>query len=293
MQRHYRALLYVSAIFIAGTAFATPVAGQTVVTDEVDIGSSNITITNDQGLESYSVGGLPDTVSVSNIDPGTRGVDTILVGGPAVPAPDTYTFTLNPNSSAYTFGDTIKFTVGGKSVSVEVAGPTMTTSSVDIDGSTVTVDNSVNADTFSIENIPSDVSVDPGVGTKNPSGSILVGSLSDPAPTTYSFTLDPNNGAYSVGDSISITVAGSDTSLNITQTNVPDDIDQNQVDDTEYRAVSQSASSDSDIGVRDLSTAIRSWAGDDGSRRGYVDGNRVTVSALSEMIVYWSNKSAT
>lgn len=293
MQRQYRALLYISVFLIAGTAFAAPAAGQTLATDEVDIGSSNVTITNSEGVQSYSVGALPENVTVSNVEPGVKGASTILVGGPTATAPSTYTFTLNPDNSAYTFGDTIDFTVGGESVSLEVAGPSTTTSSVDINGSTVTVDNSVNAFSFTVTNIPSDVSVDAGVGTyRESTGSILVGGAANPAPATYSFTLDPDNSVYSVGESITLTIAGSDTTLNITQTNVPDKLKKDNVDDSEYNAVSKSASGDSDIGVRDLSTAIRSWAGNDGSKRGYVNGVRVPAGSLSDMIVYWSKKGA-
>lgn len=289
LQHPYRTLLFVVLFVCIGAAVATPAVGQTATTTEVAVGGSTVEINNSAGATSFAIEEIPtDNVNISDTGNGVydSNAGEILVGGPANPAPETYSFTLNPDSDAYSFGDTIEFVVNGEPVSLEVIGPTVTSSTVDINGSTVAVDNSVGATTFAVENLPSDVEVsDTGDAVYDSNaGELLVGGPTNPAPETYEFTLNPDKDAYTVGDNVSFTVAGSEATLNITRTTVPSDISE-EVETQQYDAVT---GEETKLGAGNLAAAIQSWSGDDGSRQGYVNGVKVGAGELSEMITYWA-----
>jgi hypothetical protein len=95
--------------------------GSGLQTSEVRLDGSTIRISS-EGLTSFSIADLPNNVRVSNVGDGVYDPNAgeILVGGPTNPAPDTYEFTLNPDTDEYAVGDTVEFTVQGNAVTIPV-----------------------------------------------------------------------------------------------------------------------------------------------------------------------------
>lgn len=262
---------------------------------EVSIDGSTVTVNNSAGVQSFAITGIPSNVGVSNTEPGVYddSAGEILVGGPASPAPESYQFTIDPDASTYSFGETVNITVDSQPVSFTVVGPTIASSEVDIDGSTIEIDNSVGATSYSITNLPNDIEISntgDGVYDAN-AGEILVGGAAGTASDSYQFTLNPDNNAYEVGENVNFTVAGVETSVEVTQTTVPASFGE------EYRDVSPESYSavvdgEDALGAGNLAGAIQSWAGDDGSAQGSIGGTNVGAGELSAMINYWSQEVA-
>lgn len=125
----------------------------------------------------------------------------------------------------------------------------------------------------------------PITATEDLSGSGTASTVS-PTATTADITItvnDSSNGAATASTSVTIADSGNQTDSGNNQT-LPTELSDKGVTATAYNAV---LSGDDQLSATNLAPAIRKWAGNDGTQRGFIDGTRVTAGDLSKMINYW------
>ena len=180
------------------------------------------------------------------------------------------------------------YTTGTLTVSEESSGPEeppetpsiVEENTVSVDGSTVTI-NTDGQNSIDVSGLPAGVEVSDvsDGGTYNEEeGSILFVNFGSGLPDQVSFTLTPSG--FSAGETVEFTVGGTQVALQVTETTVPDGL-QDSVSGSQYSAV---VGEDGDLNGRNLSAAINSW-----SQTGSINGIEIGAPELSALINYWSN----
>ena len=282
-------LLTVVAVGALFTAPAAAQQGDLVQQEEVNISGSVIEI-DTMGYQSLTVTNLPAGANISNVKGGTYAASegSILFGGVQAP-PETVSFELDPDNSAYEVGENVTFGIDVVEEPVQLqitTTPLVQQTEVDTNGSVIEIDTK-DYQSIAVTNLPANANIsNVEDGTyREDDNSILFGGTQAP-PDTVSFELNPDNDAYEVGETVSFELdvgPNSPVELELVTTSVPDEISQD-VDDVQYKTVNNDG--DDELSAPELSRALRAWSTSE--NRSY-NGVEFEATDFSSMLRYWAD----